>query len=201
MKSRKESVLVIGCGGHSKSVIDVIEQEGKWDIFGLIGFQEQIGEKVLGHQVIGSDADLQKLVRIVQYAVIAIGQVPDSSIRRRVDKIIGGLGFTSPVILSPYAVVSKYALIGAGTVVGHGSIVNAGAIVGRHCTINTRSLIEHDVSVGDHCHISTGALVNGCVKIGHDCFVGSGAMIREGLSLPSRTIISAGMRVMGWPLL
>lgn len=197
----KKPVLLVGCGGHSRSLIDVIEAEDKWEIVGLIGLPEQIGERVLGYQVIGSDDDLKGLVRDVRYAVIAVGQVPDSIIRRHLAELIDDLGFTSPVIVSPYAVVSKHAVLGAGTVVGHGAIVNAGAVVGLHCIINSRALIEHDVSVKDHCHVSTGALVNGSVKIGPDSFVGSGAVIREGIKLPAKTIISAGKRVMAWPLL
>jgi len=61
-------------------------------------------------------------------------------------------------------------------------------------------LIEHDVVIGDFCHISTGALVNGAVTIGGASFVGSGSVLREGLSLPPHTVISAGKRVMGWPM-
>ena len=34
-----------------------------------------------------------------------------------------------------------------------------------------------------------------------DSFIGSGAMIREELNLPPLTVIGAGKRVMGWPLL
>lgn len=196
----RKPLLLIGCGGHSRSVIDIIEEEAKWKIFGLVGLSDQIGEKVLGHRVIGTDSDLPMLIRDVNYAVITIGQLPDSSIRRHVAKTLADLGFCSPVIVSPNAVVSKYAVVGNGTVVGHGAIINAGAIVGSHCTINSKSLLEHDVAVEDHCHISTGALVNGGVRIGADSFVGSGTMIREGLSIPSRSIISAGKRVMRWPL-
>ena len=200
MKSER-SVLLIGCGGHARSVVDVIEEEGKWSIFGFIGLPEQIGDRVLGHQVIGDDGDLPRLIQHVRHAVIAIGQVPDTSIRRRIAQEIDDIGYTSPVIVSPYAVVSRHAVLGEGTVVGHGAIINAGAVVGLHCTMNSRCLIEHDVSVDDHCHISTGALVNGGVKIGPDSFIGSGAIIREGLKLPDKSIISAGKRVMGWPLL
>ena len=31
-------------------------------------------------------------------------------------------------------------------------------------------------------------------------FIGSGAVLREGLNLPPNTVISAGKRVMGWPI-
>ena len=194
-------VLLIGCGGHSRSIIDVIDSDNKWKVIGLIGLPEQIGNTILGYKVIGGDNDLPRLKHKAKYAMIALGQIPNSANRRRMARMITNLGFKSPIIISPYAVVSKHAKLGPGTFIGHGAIVNAGAVVGLHCTLNTMSLIEHDVSVGDHCHISTGALVNGGVKIGQDSFIGSGSVIRDGIDLPNGSIISARKRVMGWPLL
>jgi len=194
-------LLLLGCGGHARSLIDLIETEGQWRIHGLVGLPEQLGAKVLGYSVLGTDADLPSLRAACPAAVLAIGQLPDSAPRQRLAALLLQLGFHSPVLISPYAVVSRHARLGAGTVVGHGAIVNAGAVVGTHCTLNTRALIEHDAQLGDHCHVSTGALVNGGVKLGAGCFIGSGAMLREGLQLPVGTVISAGKRVMGWPLL
>ena len=54
--------------------------------------------------------------------------------------------------------------------------------------------------IGDFSHISTGAIINGNVSIGEKSFIGSGSIIREGLSLPKNIVISAGHRIMGWPI-
>ena len=194
-------LLLIGAGGHARSLIDLIETQGDWQIHGLIGLPEQVGCNVLGYPIVGSDDDLPTLQGVCPAAVLAIGQLPDPAPRQRLASQLKHVGFHCPVVISPHAVVSRHAQLGAGTVVGHGAIVNAGATVGVHCTINSRALIEHDARVGDHCHLSTGSLVNGGVHLGPGCFVGSGAMLREGLHLPGGTIISAGKRVMGWPLL
>ena len=194
-------LLMLGCGGHARSLIDLVETEGQWRIQGLLGLPEQVGTSVMGYRVIGTDADLRSLRTTCPAAVLAIGQLPDATTRQRLAALLEQLGFHCPVVISPHAVVSRHAQLGAGTVVGHGAIANARAVVGRHCTLNTRALIEHDTWLGDHCHVSTGALVNGGVQLGSGCFIGSGAMLREGLQLPSGTVISAGKRVMGWPLL
>ena len=37
----KKEIIIIGAGGHAKSCIDVIEQEGKYDIVGLIGVENE----------------------------------------------------------------------------------------------------------------------------------------------------------------
>lgn len=194
-----KDLLLLGCGGHARSLIDLIEAEGKWCIRGLVGLPEQVGAKVLGYPVIGADADLPRLRGVCPAAVLAVGQLSDPVPRQRLAAELDQLDFHSPVLISPHAVVSTHAQLGAGTVVGHGAIVNAGAVVGAHCILNSRALIEHDVRLGDHCHVSTGALVNGGVALGSGSFIGSGAMLREGLQLPAGTVISAGKRVMGWP--
>ena len=194
-------LLLIGCGGHARSVIDLVESTGKWRLVGLIGHPEQVGSLILGYRVIGSDADLAKLRNSCGHALLAVGQIGAASQRLVIAKSLEHFDFESPTIISPNAVVSNHAKVGFGTTIGHNVIVNAAAEVGVHCIINSAALIEHDVVIGDHCHISTGALINGGVKLGNGSFVGSGAMLREGLDIPPNTVISAGKRVMGWPLL
>lgn len=193
-------LLLMGCGGHARSLVDLIESTGQWRIHGLVGLPEEVGSSVLGYPVIGCDADLPALREECSAAVLAIGQLPDQAPRQRLAAQLEQLGFQSPALISPHAVVSRHAQLGPGTTVGHGAIVNAAAVVGSHCILNSGALIEHDVQIGDHCHISTGTLVNGGVRVGSGSFIGSGAMIREGLVLPEQIVISAGKRVMGWPL-
>ena len=194
-------LLLIGAGGHARSLIDLIETQGEWHIHGLIGLPEQVGSTVLSYPVIGTDDDLPTLRSTFPAALLAIGQLPDPAPRQRLASQLKHLDFLCPVVISPHAVVSCHASLGEGSVVAHGAIVNAGAAVGVHCTVNTRALVEHDALIGDHCHLSTGTLVNGGVQMGASCFIGSGAILREGLHLPAGTVISAGKRVMGWPLL
>jgi sugar O-acyltransferase (sialic acid O-acetyltransferase NeuD family) len=194
-------LLLIGCGGHARSLIDVIETGGQWRIHGLVGLPDEVGRCVLGYTVIGSDAVLPDLLQDCESALLAIGHLAEPAVRQRMAARLENLGFECPIVVSPHAVVSRHAQLGAGTVVGHGAIVNAAVVVGAHCILNSRSLIEHDAHLGAHCHVSTGAIVNGGVRLGSGSFIGSGAILREGLRLPAGTVISAGKRVMGWPLL
>ena len=195
-----KSLLLVGCGGHARSLIELIESAADWQIYGLVGLPQEVGSFVLGYPVIGTDSDLVELSKFCSNAVLAIGQINDSSPRERLAEHLHQLGFKFPVLISSTASVSRHAKIGPGTTLGHGVIVNAGSTVGSHCILNSRALIEHDVHVGDHCHISTGVLVNGGVTVGPSSFIGSGAIIREGLHLPQSTLVGAGKCVMGWPL-
>ena len=74
-------IILIGGGGHCKSVIDVIEQEGRFEIVGIVDKPKLLGSNVLGYSVIGSDFDLDSLAKRYQYALITVGQIKSPSLR------------------------------------------------------------------------------------------------------------------------
>ena len=195
------SLLLIGAGGHSKSIIDIILLNNYWKISGLIGLESELNESILGYKVIGTDEDIDNLSKIHKNAFIAIGKIGKNNLRKKMIKKLLKYNFNFPVISSPNSYVSNFSTINYGTSIGHGAIINCGVSIGKHSIINSSALIEHDSIIGNNCHISTGAIINGGVNIGDNSFIGSNVIIREGLKIPSGTVISAGKRIMGWPLL
>lgn len=191
----KPGLILIGAGGHAHACIDVIEQHGGYQIAGLIGMPDEMHDHHLGYAVIGTDADLPKLVKTIPYALITLGQIKTPAHRTRLYQQVVALGFQLPTIIVPSAYVSRHATVGAGTIVMHGAIVSAGTSVGKNCIINTRALLEHDATVADHCHISTGAIINGNTVIGSGSFVGSGSIIKEGASLGQNCLVGMGLAV------
>lgn len=189
----KDDLVLIGAGGHAHSSIDVIEQEGKFRIAGLVGVTEEVDSRVLNYDVIGTDADLDELAARFKYALITLGQIASPEDRIRLFDLSVKAGFALPTIIAPSAYVSPHATIGAGTIVMQGAIINADAVVGRNCIINSRSLIEHGSQVADHCHVSTGAILNGNTSIGIGSFIGSGATLKEGISVGSRSLVGMGL--------
>jgi len=175
----KPEILLVGGGGHCKSVIDIIEQENKYVIAGIIDKKELIGSKVLGYEVIACDDDLQKLFKRYKYAIITVGQIKSNVLRVKLFDLLKKIGYILPVIVSPLAYVSKYATIDEGTVIHHFSLINTDAKIGKNCIINTKALIEHDVIVEDDCHISTGAVINGGAVVKQGSFFGSNATSKE----------------------
>ena len=190
---KRQSIVLIGAGGHCRSCMDVIEQEGCWDIVGLVGQKDEIGASVLGYKVIASDAELADLVKDYPYALITVGHIHTPNLRAQLFHDARSLGFTLPVVVSPQAYVSRHASIGDGTVVFHGAVVNAGVRIGMNCIVNSRALVEHDVTVGDHCHISTGAILNGDVRVGSWSFVGSASVVKQGLTLGEHSFLGMGI--------
>lgn len=187
----KPKILLIGGGSHCKSVIDVIEQENKFHIGGIIDVPGKIGEKLLGYPIIGTDDDLLSLKNDFNVFHISMGKIGVAEKRSHLFNFLKENGFIFPVIISPSAYISKHAFINEGTVIMHHAVVNAGAHIGRNCIINTKALIEHDAVIGDHCHIATGAIINGGVEIGAESFIGSGAVSKQFSTVPFGSFIKA----------
>ena len=187
-----EKILLIGGGGHCRSVIDVIEQENRFQIAGIVDRPELVGSKVLNYEVIGCDDDLEVLSKTYKYALVTVGQISSSQLRVKLFTILKKLGFTLPTIISPSSYISKYAELGEGTVVMHDALINASVKIGENCIINTKALVEHDSIIEANCHISTGAIINGSVKVEANSFIGSGATTKEAIIIKKNSFIKAG---------
>ena len=184
------SLILVGGGGHCRSVIDVIESIGM-PILGILDKPEFVGTDVLGYPVIGTDDIIPSFADKCEF-VITVGQIKDNSIRKRIAGKIESCGGRLATIIAEDAYVSRHASIGCGTVVMHKAVVNAGATVGKNCIINTMADIDHDALVGDFCHISTGVILNGASQVKNDSFIGSGSVVFQGVVIGSNSIIPAG---------
>lgn len=192
----KPEIILIGAGGHCLACIDVIEQENRFQIVGLIDLPQHLGAEVLSYPIIATDADLPRLVVSGRYFLITVGQIKSSARREELFDSLIEHGGQMPVIVSPRAYISRHAEIGAGTIVMHGAVVNAGARIGRNCIINSNALVEHGAIIHDHCHLATGSIINGDAEIGAGSFIGSRAMIREGVTIGEQVIVGGGGTVL-----
>ena len=179
----KEKIILVGGGGHCYSVIDVIEQENKYEIIGIVDIKENIGKKVLDYEIIACDDDLEELLKICKKAVITIGHIKTNELRKKLFEKAKNIGFDFPNIISPLAYVSKHSFIDEGTVIMHHALVNANTKIGKNCIINTKALIEHDCIVEDNCHISTASIINGGVIVKNDSFVGSNSTSKQSIEI------------------
>jgi len=189
----KPNILLIGGGGHCKSVIDVIEQEDKYQIAGIVDKKELIGSNVLGYQVIACDDDLPNLFQKYKHAIVTVGQIKSNVLKVKLFNILKEIGYKLPVIISPLAYVSQHASVDEGTVIMHNALVNADATIGKNCIINTKALIEHDSTIENHSHISTAAVVNGGVIVKENSFFGSNATSKEYIEV--KDFVKAGSLV------
>jgi sugar O-acyltransferase (sialic acid O-acetyltransferase NeuD family) len=192
-----DNIVLVGSSGHAKVIIDIVEQEGKYKIVGLIDAFRSVGETILGYNVIGLEADIPEL--IVEYRlkgiIIAIG---DNSVRAhvagKVVDICPELRFVTT--RHPSANIGKGATIGVGTVVMAGAVVNPCCQVGRLCIVNTKASLDHDSVMEDFSSLAPGVTTGGNCRIGSYSAVSIGAVLRHGISIGEHCVIGGGSLVM-----
>lgn len=187
----KRPLILIGGGGHCKSLIEVAESAG-YEIKGILDMPDEVGKEVLpGHKVIGTDDEIPQYVEECDF-IITVGFIKNPALRIKLYNKVKAAGGRLATIIASTAHVSKYAELGEGTVIMHHAFVNAGAKIGDNCIINTFVNIEHDAEVGNQCHISTGTMVNGECKIGENCFIGSQSVCANCIEIATDIIVGAG---------
>ncbi|MFZ4705048.1 MAG: acetyltransferase [Bacteroidales bacterium] len=187
----KEKIILIGGGGHCKSVIDTIESEGRFDIAGIVDIPGKLHDTILGYEIFASDEDISRLALEYKYFFIAVGLIRDFRPRLNMYEKLQKLGCEMPVVISPKAYVSPHAIIAAGTLIMPFAFINAGVSIGQNCIINTSSIVEHDTVIGANNHISTACVVNGTCVIGDNNFLGTNATLLNNLLVGNNNLIGA----------
>ena len=191
MNNRK--LLLIGGGGHCKSIIDVLEEsEPVYSEIGIIDIHN-IGKKVMDYIVLGNDDDLQKLLKEgYTDAFISLGGIGNGAIRENHFLRIKSMGFNIPNIVSSTATVSRNVVLGDGIFIGKKAVVNVGVTIGNNSIINTVAIVEHDCQIDSSVHISPGSVLSGGVTIGNYSHLGTNACVVQNIQIGKNVIVGAG---------
>lgn len=192
-----ESIVLIGGGGHAKSVIDSIRSEEKWNIIGILDNLEKVGQNIMGIPIIGTDDELPMLFKQgVRSAFITVGSLGDVDIRKKLFNKAKKVGFDFPNIIDKSAVIASDVELGKGNFFAKRVVINAGSIIGNQTIINSGAIIEHDCLIGDFVHLSPGAVLSGGVKVGNDSHIGTNSTVIQYISIGKQVLIGAGSVVL-----
>lgn len=188
-----EDIILIGGGGHCKSVIDSIIKFKGYNIVGILDLHNKVGNEIFGVKVIGTDDKLKYYYKNgIRNAFLTMGSVGDTRLRRRLCSIALNIGYSFPNIIDSTAIVSDKIEIGYGNFIGKGTIINSGTKIENNCIINTGAIIEHDCHIKDFCHIAPGVTMSGNVVIGENTHIGTNSTIIQNIVIGNNSIIGAG---------
>jgi sugar O-acyltransferase (sialic acid O-acetyltransferase NeuD family) len=188
-----EDIILIGGGGHCKSIIDTINELKKYNIIGILDIADKLGNEICGIKIIGTDDSLEYYYKNgVRNAFLTIGSIGDTLIRRKLYSIALNIGYIFPNIIDNTAIVSDKIEIGHGNFIGKGAIININVKIANNTIINTGAIIEHDCYIGSFCHIAPGTAINGNVVIGENTHIGTNSTIIQNIKIGDNTIIGAG---------
>ncbi len=183
-------IVIVGFGGHAKSLADSILSDGKYEIAGYTDIEEK---DVPNIPYLGTDDELKSIFDSdVKNAAVGVGFIGNSDIRDNLYDRLISIGFELPVIIDPSAIIALEAQIGEGSFIGKRAVINVGAKIGRMCIINTGSIIEHENLIGDFTHIAVGATLCGNVSVGDHCMIGANSTVIQGVHIGCYSTVGAG---------
>ncbi len=184
-------ILLLGGGGHCRSVLDSILTSNKYHSIGIV--DNLSCQNIMGIPVVGQDEDLPALYKQGwTHAFITLGSIGNPVIRRKLYQRVNDIGFSIPNIIDPSAIVSENVILDKGIFIGKRVIVNVNSHIGEGAILNSGCIIEHDCNIGDFVHISPGAVVCGHVQIDENSHLGAGAIVRQQLQIGRNSLIGAG---------
>ena len=187
-------VVVLGAGGHCKSVLETVDAQGLYTVHGLTDARaDRSLTHVLGRPILGDDSMLSALKSVgLNKFIVGMGAVGNNLPRA----FLYELGIDNAMIgvcaIHPTAHISASASILAGTVVFAGAIIGPDAVIGHNVIVNHGAIIDHDCKIGDHAHIATGACLAGNVRVSNFAHIGSGATLIQGITVGEYSIVGAG---------
>ena len=187
----EKKILLLGGGGHCKSVLDSLLSLQTYDEIGIIDYDKSAS--ALGIDVVGTDNDLPRLLQEGwSDAFITVGSVGHTTLRRMLFSLVKQYGFHLPIIADPTAIIARGTTVGEGSFIGKRVVINTESIIGECTIINSGAVIEHDCKIDDFAHISPGTTLCGQVLVGEDTHIGAGSVVRQGIHIGKNTIVGAG---------
>ncbi len=181
-------LLILGFGGHARSVADVALDLGVAELV-FVEANAQPAEEFVGFPV------HQTMPAWLQNGWSTLPAAGNND--RRWEQMEGAAlrGFAVTSLVSKRAYVGTKATLLPGCFVAHHAHVGPLVTIGRGAIINTAAVVDHESRVGDFAHISVNATVAGRCSIGSFVFLGAGATVIDGVSIADRAIIGAGSTV------
>lgn len=181
-------LLVLGAGGHSRVVADAAG-------FTRIAFLDDsvTASRSGPFDVLGPFSELARLSTEWRAGIAAVGNN-----RLRLDLLsrLSALGYQTPSVLHPCAIISRHASVGRGVFVAAGAVVNIGTRLGDAAILNTGATVDHDCIIDQAAHISPGAHLAGEVCVGEYSWVGIGSSVRNRIRIGRNCVVGAGSAVL-----
>ncbi len=188
----KTRLLVVGAGGHGRSVAEAAELSGQFEVVGFLDDLLPAGETVLGVPVLGSVASMAHHQAAVGQAIVAIG---NNAVREKLMQQLAAVGFELATVVHPRAIVSPRALLGAGSVVMAGAIVGTEARLGVGAIVNCGAVVDHHAIIEEYGHLGVNASMAGSTVLGHGAWIQAGAALGYGVKIPSGVTLAPGEAV------
>jgi sugar O-acyltransferase (sialic acid O-acetyltransferase NeuD family) len=198
----REKIIVVGCGEQARVAVDAIEDQGAYEIVGLVGQNEdEVSKQICGYSVLCTDDGVRDLLsgmpEVTGY-FLGVG-VGAGSMKRR-QELYSWLDQLLPAVnvISPHSVISRRARMGRGNFIEAYTRIGNDVVIGDHCLVQSFTCIAHDQVIGDnvligcnvsmagrhignHTTIADGSSIGFKKSVGENCLVTDGTVVTKDL--------------------
>jgi sugar O-acyltransferase (sialic acid O-acetyltransferase NeuD family) len=182
----KIRLLVVGAGGHGRSVVEAAELSGQFEVVGLLDDSLHAGDRVVGVTVLGPVVSMAYHRAGADQAIVAIG---NNTVREKLMQQLAAAGFKWATVVHPRAIVSPSAMVGAGSAVMAGAIVATEARLGVSSIVNCGAVEDHHASVEAFGHMGVNASMAGGTVLGRGALMQAGAALGYGVRVVAGEVL------------
>ena len=188
----KTRLLVVGAGGHGRSVAEAAQLSGQFEVVGFLDDALPAGKLVLNVAVFGPMVSMGHHRAVADQTIVAIG---NNAIREKLMQQLASAGFDLASVIHPHAIVSPSAILSEGSVVMAGAIVGTEARLGVGSIVNCGAVVDHHAIVEDFGHLGVNASMAGGTVLGRGAWMQAGAALGYGVKVPARVTLDPGVAV------
>ena len=156
--SRK--IVLIGGGGHCKSVLDTLLRNNEHDEIVITDNDIPVGTEIMGCKVAGNDDVLPELLKAgFSEAFITVGSIKSTKLRHILFDKASAVGFDMVNIINTASVIEHECRIGDFTHVSVGAKLCGNVRVGNDSLIGAGSVVIQGVEIGNSVIIGAGSTV------------------------------------------
>ncbi len=182
-------VIVIGAGGHGRSVAEAIMLLGRDELVGFVDDGAGANAKVWTYPILARTDLLHTLRAHADAMVVAIG---NNAVREKLHVRVQDAGFELPSVIHPMAFVSPTAIVGAGCAVMAGAVIGTEAQLGEGVIVNCGATVDHHCMVNAFGHLGVNACMAGGSVLGHRAWMQAGSALGYGVQVESGVVLAPG---------
>ena len=182
-------VIVIGAGGHGRSVAEAVLLLGRDELVGFVDDGADTNAKVWTYPILGRTDSLNTLRAKADAVVIGIG---NNTVREKLHAKVRGAGVELLHVIHPAAFVSPTATLGPGCAVMAGAVVGTEAHLGEGVIVNCGATVDHHCRIDAFGHLGVNACMAGCSVLGHRAWMQAGSALGYGVQVQASAVLAPG---------
>jgi len=192
--NQNKPLIIIGGSGHGCVIEACVKdnrnrfQDYEWD---LKGYCNDFDKEVDGYPVLGTIADIPKLLREGYYFAWGIHLIANNYKTAQLFESIHIPDERWATIVHKSAFVADTVVLNPGAFVMYNAYIAPRTTIGKCAMVKANTNIGHDVTIGALCHIAMGATIVSCVKIGYCSDVAVGSTVLANSKIGNYSMLGA----------